>query len=159
MRDWLIAGLLLLGGCVSIRVEDQALSGDAALAAIQRAHVRQCPAERVQANARSEGFGASAGVSVEDIALVPAAREPARAVRLRRIVVSPGGVIAWHDHAQAQGMALIVSGEMTELRNSCLDPLRYAAGDVAIEDAQTAHSWRNDGSQEAVIVVAHVLAR
>jgi quercetin dioxygenase-like cupin family protein len=78
---------------------------------------------------------------------------------LRRLTVEPGGVIAWHDHAQVQGMALIVSGEMVELRNTCLDPITYRAGDVAREDEATAHSWRNEGDQPAVIIVAHVVAR
>jgi quercetin dioxygenase-like cupin family protein len=74
-------------------------------------------------------------------------------------MVAPGGVIAWHDHAQIQGMALLVAGEMTELRNTCLDPLIYRAGDIAIEDAGTAHSWRNDGAVDAVILVSHIVAR
>jgi hypothetical protein len=30
---------------------------------------------------------------------------------------------------------------------------------VAIEDAQTAHGWRNDGDVPTVIVVAHVVPR
>jgi quercetin dioxygenase-like cupin family protein len=113
----------------------------------------------VQPNAQREGFGPSSGVESADIALTPLASDPTRAVRLRRIVVQPGGVIPWHDHAQIQGMALLVSGEMTELRNTCLDPITYRAGDVAIEDANTAHSWRNDSEIEAVILVAHVVAR
>jgi quercetin dioxygenase-like cupin family protein len=56
-------------------------------------------------------------------------------------------------------MALMISGEMMELRNSCLDPITYRAGDVAREDAATAHSWRNEGDTEAVVIVAHVVPR
>jgi quercetin dioxygenase-like cupin family protein len=134
-------------------------SVDATLAAIEGATVRACPPERVQAGAQTQGFGATSGVRIEDVALVPSASDPSRAVRLRRIMVAPGGVIAWHDHAQIQGMALLVAGEMTELRNTCLDPLIYRAGDVAIEDAATAHSWRNDGASDAVILVSHIVAR
>jgi quercetin dioxygenase-like cupin family protein len=80
-------------------------------------------------------------------------------VRLRRITVQPGGVIAWHDHTAVQGYAVLVSGEMVELRNTCLDPITYRAGDVALEDAATAHSWRNEGSEPAVILVSHVVSR
>jgi quercetin dioxygenase-like cupin family protein len=132
---------------------------DATLDAIERANVRACPPERVQAGAQTQGFGATVGVRVEDIALVPSASDLTRAVRLRRIIVAPGGVIAWHDHTQVQGMALLVAGEMTELRNTCLDPLIYRAGDVAIEDVDTAHSWRNDGAVAAVILVSHIVAQ
>jgi quercetin dioxygenase-like cupin family protein len=48
---------------------------------------------------------------------------------------------------------------MVELRNTCLDPITYRAGDVAREDAQTAHSWRNESDEAAVILVSHVIAR
>lgn len=159
MKLPLAIAALSLTACVSISVEDAAPSRDPTLVAIAGAHVRSCPAERAQANARSEGFGATSGVTAEDIAFTPLANDPTRALRLRRIVVQPGGVIAWHDHAALQGIALLVSGEMVELRNSCLDPLTYRAGDVAIEDAATVHSWRNETNKEAVILVSHVLAR
>jgi quercetin dioxygenase-like cupin family protein len=132
---------------------------DTTVAAIENARVRECPAARVQANARSEGFGPSSGVESADVALTPLAHDPTRSLRLRRLTVQPGGVIAWHDHAAVQGMALLVSGEMTELRNTCLDPIIYRAGDVAREDAQTAHSWRNERDAPAVILVAHVVTR
>ena len=157
-RSAFVFSALTLSACVSVSVEDHTRH-DAALAAIHAARVRECPADRRQDNAQSEGFGAQQGVTGQDVALTPLASDPTRAVRLRRIVVQPGGVIAWHDHRAVQGMALIVSGEMTELRNTCLDPLLYRAGDVAIEDEATAHSWRNDGDESAVILVAHVVAR
>jgi hypothetical protein len=58
-----------------------------------------------------------------------------------------------------QGYAVLVSGEMVELRNTCLDPLTYRAGDIAREDVNTAHSWRNEGYGPAVILVSHVVTR
>lgn len=147
-----------LSACASIDQEPPA-AANVTLAAIEGASVRTCPDGRTRADARTDGFGPSSGVESTDIGLTPLAHDPTRAVRLRRITVQPGGVIAWHDHAQIQGMALLVSGEMTELRNTCLDPILYRAGDVAREDEATAHSWRNDGDTEAVIIVAHVVAR
>jgi quercetin dioxygenase-like cupin family protein len=56
-------------------------------------------------------------------------------------------------------MAVMLSGEMTEFRNSCIDPIVYRAGDVAREDAETAHGWRNTGNGPAVILVSHVVPR
>lgn len=158
MKFLLPLAALCLSACVSISVDETPPPRDPTLSAIASAHVRSCPAERRQANARSEGFGPSSGVQAEDIAFTPLASDPTRVLRLRRIVVAPGGIIAWHEHAALQGMALLVSGEMVELRNSCLDPILYRAGDVAIEDAATAHSWRNESNTEAVILVSHVLA-
>lgn len=155
-RLCLAAALAALSACASIEDKGEA-PPDAALAAIERARVRECPADRVQAGARNEGFGPSQGVESVDIALVPLAG--GRALRLRRIVVAPGGVIAWHDHAAVQGVALIVSGEMVEARNSCRDTLLYRAGDAAREDAETAHSWRNEAAAPAVILTAHAVPR
>jgi quercetin dioxygenase-like cupin family protein len=158
----------VLAGCATMETVERGLgfgdeergpAPDHALAAIQSASPRACPAGRTLEGANHEAFGPQNGVAGEDIALTPLASDPSRAVRLRRLVIEPGGVIAWHAHDQVQGMALIVSGEMTEIRNSCLDPIRYRAGDVAIEDAQTAHGWRNDGDEPAVVLVTHVVPR
>lgn len=162
MRAMLIilTALAALSGCVSANAnmseQDAALAG---LATAQAARLRECPPERTQASARSEGFGATDGVTVENIAVTALVSDPTRVLRLRRIVVQPGGVIAWHDHAAVQGMALVTTGEMVELRNTCLDPIVYRPGDIAIEDAETAHSWRNESGEIAVVLVAHVVAR
>jgi quercetin dioxygenase-like cupin family protein len=157
MRFVWLAPAALLAACVSIDVQET--QHDTTIAALENTRVRECPADRTQANARSEGFGATSGMQSADVALTPLAHDPTRAVRLRRLTVQPGGVIAWHDHTAIQGYAVIVSGEMVELRNTCLDPITYRAGDVAREDVSTAHSWRNEGDSPAVILVSHVVTR
>jgi quercetin dioxygenase-like cupin family protein len=159
MRGLVLVAAVALAGCVSIDVQDNSSAADVTLAAIENAHVRECPASRVLAGARTEGFGEARGVESVDIALTPLASDPTRMLRLRRLTIAPGGVIPWHDHTVNQGMALMVSGEMVELRNSCLDAMTYRAGDVAREDAGTAHSWRNETTAPAVVLVAHVVAR
>lgn len=148
-----------LGGCTTVQDILPEDAPDDALAAIQSARVRECPPGRRLENARIGSDNESVGVAIEDIAFAPLASDPARAVRLRRITVAPRGVIAWHTHESVQGVAIIVSGRMTEFRNSCLDPIRYVAGDIAIEDAQTAHGWRNESDEPAVVLVSHVVAR
>jgi quercetin dioxygenase-like cupin family protein len=155
MRLVLLGAAAFLSACTT----SAAAGPEPALSAIQSAHVRTCPPGRTQANARSGSDAQSSGVTIEDVAFTPLASDPARAVRLRRIVVAPGGVIAWHEHTALQGMALIVSGEITEFRNTCLDPLIYRPGDVAIEDANTAHGWRNLSNAPALILVSHVVVR
>ena len=138
---------------------DRASRADDTLRAIQSAHFRECPEGRSLANARIGSDNESVGVDGQDIGLVPLASEPSRAVRLRRITVAPDGVIAWHTHDAVQGMALVLSGEITEFRNTCLDPMVYRPGDVAREDAQTAHGWRNTSRYPAVILVTQVVPR
>jgi len=134
-------------------------SADMALGAFQNARMRECPAGRVQDGAFASGEAQSAGVEGVDLGFVPLASDPTRSVRLRRLTIAPGGTIAWHDHRAVQGMALMVSGEMIETRNSCRDQMTYRAGDIAREDEATAHSWRNEGELPAVVLVAHVVAR
>ena len=157
----------LLAGCSTIDRVGQTVglsdgrppAPDTALEAILNAAPIACPNGRTLNGANHEAFGPQHGVVGTDIALTPLASDPTRAVRMRRLVIEPGGVIAWHAHDQVQGSAMVVSGEMTEIRNTCMDPIRYRAGDVAMEDAQTAHGWRNDGAVPAVIITAHVVAR
>lgn len=156
MRILVLLVGLLVSACVSVQA-NVTTTPDATLLAVQNARVRECPADRIQAGARNEGFGPQSGVVGEDLALTPVASDPTKAVRLRRLTVAPGGVIAWHDHSAVQGMALLVSGEMVELRNTCRDPITYRAGDIAREDAGTAHSWRNETSEQAVVLVSHVI--
>jgi len=156
MRAAILGLTLIASGCVPVQAH-VTTTPDATLLAVQNARVRECPADRIQTGARSEGFGAQSGVVGEDLALTPVASDPSKAVRLRRLTVAPGGVIAWHDHSAVQGMALLVSGEMVELRNTCRDPITYSAGDIAREDAGTAHSWRNETDAPAVVLVSHVI--
>jgi quercetin dioxygenase-like cupin family protein len=159
-RIALAALAALTAGCTTIKdiVDDDA--PDSTLAAINAARVRACPAGRTLENARIGSDNEQRGVAVEDVALVPLASDPSRALRLRRLTIAPGGVVAWHTHEANQGMALLVSGEATEFRNTCLDAIRYRAGDVAPEDAATAHGWRNESDEEpAVFLVMHVVER
>jgi hypothetical protein len=116
----LVAALLLCACATMDRVEESLglddegpPAPDTALAAIMAAEPRSCPPGRTLEGAYHEAFGPQHGVSGEDIALTPLASDPARAVRLRRLVIEPGGVVGWHAHDQVQGMALIVSGEAT----------------------------------------------
>lgn len=152
----------LVAGCATVERRlglDDAARPDTALEAIMTATPRACPNGRTLEGANHEAFGPQHGVTAADVAFTPLANDPSRAVRMRRLVIEPGGVIAWHAHDQIQGMALVVAGEMTEIRNTCMDPILYRAGDVAIEDANTAHGWRNDGDAPAVVIVSHVVVR
>lgn len=155
----LLLGLIAPALASCVHVNAQVSGVDHTLAAFNTARVRECPAHRVQAGAHTQGEPQNVGVEGETIALVPLASDPTRAVRLRRLTIAPGGAIGWHDHTAVQGMALMVSGQMVETRNTCLDRMTYRAGDVAIEDAQTAHSWRNESDEPAVVLTAHVVAR
>lgn len=153
------AGVLTiaLSGCAS--VDNSAPVVDTTLAAINGARVNACPSERSRAGSQTGSGAASAGLERVNIALTPLASDATRQVRMRRITMASGAVIAWHTHEALQGMALIVSGEIVEVRSDCLDPIVHRPGDVAIEDEGTAHEYRNETDQSAVMLVAHVLPR
>jgi quercetin dioxygenase-like cupin family protein len=148
----LAAGLALAGSA-------SAHDGDATLAAINAAKLNACPAGRAQANARTTAFGDFKGVTIAELATVPQKGEPPRRVHLVRVTVAPGGVIGWHEHSGDQGMAILVSGTATELRNDCRDPIEHKAGDILIESADTAHGFRNSGKVPAVFLVSGGLPR
>lgn len=152
------AAALASAGCVSVDVHD-VTAGDVALSAVQNARPRNCPAGRTQANARNGSDVQSVGVEGIDIAFTPVASDPTRAVRLRRLTIQPGGIVAWHSHDVVQGMAILLSGEMTEYRNDCLDAIVHHPGDVAREDANTSHGWRNLSDRTAVVLVSHIVPR
>lgn len=155
----------VLAGCATLNdvVPDNIIPGERApdptLEAILHAAPRTCPNGRTLENARVGSDNQSRGVTVEELMLVPLSDDPTHALRLRRIIMAPHSVLAWHTHEEVQGAALIVSGDPTEYRSDCMDPIRYHAGDIAREDAATAHGWRNESDREAVVITAHVVPR
>ncbi len=152
------AGLIALTGCVSIEV-NESTQADPTLAAFQSARVRECPSPAAGDASTAGATLTSIGVTGVDIAFTPLASDPTRVLRLRRLTVAPRGSIGWHDHTGLQGMALIVSGEIVEFRASCGAPITYGPGDVAIEDADTRHAWRNDTDEPVIVLTAHVIPR
>lgn len=158
MKNWTILAVMA-GLGLGLTGSATAQAPDATLAAINAAKQNGCPTGRAQANARSEAFGPHQGVTIVELASVPQKGEPPRRVHLVRVTVAPGGVIGWHEHSGDQGMAILVSGTATELRNDCRDPIDHKAGDILLESAETAHGFRNTGKSPAVFLVTHGLPR
>ena len=87
MRAAIVGLTLLASACVSVQA-NVTTAPDATLLALQNARVRECPADRIQAGARNEGFGAQSGVVGEDLALTPVASDPTKAQWQRDLTVS-----------------------------------------------------------------------
>ena len=153
MEKVVLAAVGLLSGFAS--VSHPAWGRDSALAAIQSAKPSACPPDRLQPGAQTQGFGPQRDVEITELETVPMAGEPARRVRLLRVTVGPGGVIGWHEHSGAQGIALLISGTVAELRNDCRDELNHRAGAIIKEYSDTAHGFRNTGGSPAVFLVMH----
>ena len=48
------------------------------------------------------------------------------ALRLRRLVVKPGGIVPWHTHTDRPAIIYIISGRITEYRSTCKTPIVHA---------------------------------
>ena len=65
-------------------------------------------------------------------------------MRLRKLVIQPGGIVPWHSHAERPANIYVVEGAMTEYRSTCAVPIEHKAGEVAVESGNLAHWWKNN---------------
>jgi quercetin dioxygenase-like cupin family protein len=79
-----------------------------------------------------------------------------RRLRLRRLVVQPGGVVPWHSHTDRPALIMTVSGSITEYRSTCAVGIEHPAGDIAQEVKGVSHWWRNNGKVPAVLLAADI---
>jgi len=80
-----------------------------------------------------------------------------RALRMRRLVVQPGGIVPWHSHETRPANILVVSGQITEYRSTCAVPLTHRAGEVTQESGNLSHWWKNNSKKPAVLISADIL--
>jgi quercetin dioxygenase-like cupin family protein len=81
-----------------------------------------------------------------------------RDLRLRRLVVQPGGIVPFHSHVGRPALIITISGEITEYRSSCSVPITHHAGELAREADGISHYWVNNSKAPAVLLSADVKA-
>jgi quercetin dioxygenase-like cupin family protein len=127
----------------------------------QGAIAGECPADKVTADGQKPGATAHKNVTDKVIGSIDLQKEgPAlkdHKFRLRRLVVQPGGEVAWHSHSERPAIIYIVSGSITEFASTCAVPIEHKAGDVAVETHKTSHWWKNRGKKPAVLLSADIL--
>ncbi|MCA1490592.1 cupin domain-containing protein [Ensifer sp. NBAIM29] len=120
-----------------------------------------CPADQVAMDAMAPGATAPQGVTDDVLASIDLSTKggdwKGSALRLRKLVVQPGGVVPWHSHEARPANILIVEGSITEYRSSCKVPIEHKAGEVTAEFGELAHWWKNNGSKPAVLYSADIL--
>ncbi|MET3753781.1 quercetin dioxygenase-like cupin family protein [Rhizobium binae] len=79
-------------------------------------------------------------------------------LRMRKLIVQPGGVVPWHSHEMRPANILIVSGSITEYRSTCKVPILHKAGEVAGEFGHLSHWWKNNGKVPAVLYSSDILS-
>ncbi|MEM1389373.1 MAG: cupin domain-containing protein [Pseudomonadota bacterium] len=78
-------------------------------------------------------------------------------MRVRELLINPGGIVAVHQHDNRPGIAYIIEGEMTEHRSSEPEGVVKAAGDVAFESSGVVHWWENTGDTPARALVVDLV--
>lgn len=120
-----------------------------------------CPAGHAATNGQPPGPGSHKGVTDKVLSIVPLANEKVglkeHSLRLRRLVVQPGGVVAWHSHADRPAIIYVVSGAITEYSTHCAVPIVHRAGETSTESGGLSHWWRNHTNQPAVLLSADLL--
>ena len=143
----------------TIRGLGLAFIGAAAFGAATPAFAGQCPAGQERANDLPNHPTAPSMVTDDVIGSVDLGREigvNGRDLRLRRLVVQPGGIVPYHSHQGRPALIITVSGQITEYRSSCGVGIVHHAGEVAREADGISHYWVNEGNAPAVLLSADV---
>ena len=129
--------------------------------AASAAFANGCPAGKKVADGQGQQPGATKPVGVTDtiLASIDLAKEKValayHALRMRRLVIQPGGVVPWHSHGDRPALIYIVQGQVTEYASDCAVPILHKAGDWS-RDADIAHWWKNFGKTPAVLISVDV---
>lgn len=119
----------------------------------------ECPAGQTGTDVTKPGATAPAGVTDTVISSVDlkAYGSAGHQLRMRRLVVQPGGVVPWHSHAERPANILVVSGSITEYRSTCAVPITHKAGEVTAESGNLSHWWKNNTNKPVELISADVL--
>jgi quercetin dioxygenase-like cupin family protein len=118
-----------------------------------------CPAGKAGANALSGAATMPSKVTdnvLSTVDLGPEINVSGRSLRLRKLVLQPGGVVPMHSHVDRPALIMTASGTVTEYSSSCLVPIVHKAGDVANEAGGVSHWWKNTGNTVAVLYSSDV---
>ena len=78
-------------------------------------------------------------------------------LRLRRLVVKPGGTVPFHSHGERPSIVYIIAGQITEFNSLCGVPIVHRAGQAVAEFGEKlSHWWRNDGDRSVELLSADI---
>lgn len=121
----------------------------------------QCPAGQQVDNLLTDRATAPKNVTDDLLGSIDLGKEigvQGRDLRLRRLVVQPGGVVPFHSHDGRPALIITLSGEITEHRTTCGVPIVHKAGELSRETNEIGHYWVNHGKVPAVLLSADVKA-
>jgi quercetin dioxygenase-like cupin family protein len=120
-----------------------------------------CPAGKTAVDAMNPGPTTPPNVTdtvISSSDLAPIGPGPeGRKMRLRKLVVQPGGVVLWHSHEKRPPNIYTISGSITEYRSTGAVPTEHGEGDVTSEFGPLVHWWKNNTNKPTVLLSADIL--
>ena len=114
----------------------------AAIAGIALASVamaNECPVDKRGVDVTKPGPMTSISVTDVVLASINLANEKLaladHQLRLRRLIIKPNGIVAWHSHDDRPAIIYIITGQIYEHASNCAVPILHKAGDVTREAA------------------------
>ena len=121
-----------------------------------------CPSGKVTNDGQKAGATAHKGVEEKLLGSIDLAKEKVniagRLLRLRRLVVEPGGEVAWHSHDDRPALIYVTEGTITEYSSHCAVPIEHKAGELSVEQGGLSHWWKNNSKKPATLLSADVAA-
>jgi len=127
---------------------------------VSTASAGECPADQVGVDVMQAGATAPEGVTDEVIASISLGEQyglEGRTLRMRRLVVEPGGVVPWHSHGERPANIYVVEGKITEYRSTCAVPIEHEEGEVTAEFGDLSHWWKNNSKKKTVLISADII--
>ena len=120
----------------------------------------ECPADQMKDGAVTSDEMMPKDVTDDVLASIDLAPKgdafKGESLRLRKLVIQPGGIVPWHDHKSRPANIYVVSGTVIEHRSNCEVPIVHKAGDTIAEFGDFSHWWKNTGNKPAVLLSADV---
>ena len=158
LRKLLLTNILLAGIAASIPVQAHEIASntESQIAVVPAEEKKR--AQELMANGpkKTSGIG---GVTVVGTVSLDGEFESSDGLtmRVRELIINPGGLVAVHEHNNRPGVAYILKGEMTEHRSSVEKPIVKTAGTTAMERSGVVHWWENTGSEPAHALVVDII--
>lgn len=121
----------------------------------------ECPDGQAGTDLMRPGATAPVGVTDTELGSIDLAKEQVRLdghrLRLRQLVIEPGGVVPWHSHAERPALIYVVEGTILEYASTCAVPITHKAGELSREFGGLAHWWLNAGEKPVVLLSADIV--
>ena len=119
-----------------------------------------CPAGKETTDGQKAGATAHKGVEEKLLGQIDLSKEkvniPGRLLRMRQLVVQPGGEVAWHSHEDRPALIYVVSGTIVEYSSHCSVPIQHDAGDLSVEAGGLSHWWKNTTKKPVTLLSADI---